>query len=158
MTTDIDLFKNIGLMLQCKLENLCYPNSENKVFKKVLLGFDEQKIRIQGDGVVAVCYVRGANDFTETFGKHNIPHYVNTVIAFVIRGSGTDKYNRAIGIIDLILKELQTNHDFIRLETSDGKRTVRDTDIINIDLTLDKITGNKLDTIGAFTLRHHVFK
>lgn len=156
--TDKNLIKNIGLMLQEKLENLTYENSNRKVFKKVLLGFDEQKIKIQGDGVVCVCYIRGANDFIETFGRHNVPHYINTVVAFVIRGSSTEKYDRAVTIMDLLLHEFQHNHDFIRLETQDGKRTVRDTDIVTVDLTLDKITGNKLDTIVAFTLKHHVFK
>ena len=158
MTTDNDIFKNIGLMLQSKLEGLTYPDSNTKVFKKVLLGFDEQKIKVQGDGVVAVCYVRGADDFIETFGRHNVPHFIKTAVAFVIRGSSIEKYNRAVTILDLLLHEFQTNHDFIRLETSGGKRTVRDTDIVSVDLTLDKVTGNKLDTIGAFTLKHHVFK
>lgn len=157
MTTDNDIFKNIGLVLQSKLEDLTYTDSNNKVFKKVLLGFDEQKIKVQGDGVVAVCYVRGADDFKETFGRHNVPHFIKTVIAFVIRGSSTEKYNRAVTILDLLLHEFQNNHEFIRLEDN-GKRTVRDTDIVSVDLTLDKITGNKLDTIGAFTLKHHVFK
>ena len=157
MSTDKNLTQNIGQVLQDKLEKLTYADSNNKVFKKVLLGYDEQKVKIQGDGVVGVCYVRGANDFMETFSRHNVPNYINTVIAFVIRGSSTEKYNRAVTIIDLLLNEFQHNHDFIRLEDN-GKRTVRDTDILNVDLTLDKITGNKLDTIGAFTLRHHVFK
>ena len=157
MTTDEGILENIGLVLKSKLENLTYPNSNTKVFKKVLLGFDEQKIKVQGDGVVCVCYVRSANDFKESFGRHNVPNYINTVIAFVIRGSSVEKYNRAIKILDLLLREYQTNHDLIRLEDN-NKRTVRDTDLLNVDITLEKITGNKLDTIGALTLRHHVFK
>lgn len=152
-----ELVRNICLVLQKKLEKLTYHDSNNKVFKKVLLGYDEQKIKIQGDGVVGVCYFRRANDFMETFGRHNVPNYINTVVAFVIRGASIEKYDRASIIIDLLLNEFQHNHEFIRLEDN-GKRTVRDTDILDVDLTLSKITGNKLDTIGVFTLRHHVFK
>ena len=56
----------IGKWLQGLLEGLTFPvESENdtpeQVFKKVLLGFDEQKIKTFGDGVLSTCYITGAD-------------------------------------------------------------------------------------------------
>lgn len=156
MTSDTGKFKKIGTALKTKLEGLTYPNSDNKVFKKVLLGFDEEKIKVQGNGVVAVTYVTGANEYTETFGRHNVPHYINSIVAYVIKGTSKAKYDKAVTIMDLLSETLETDSSFYRLEI-DGKRTVRDTNIVDLDLRLDSV-ATKLDTIVIFQLKHHVFK
>ena len=57
MSTDPEIVQNIGHALQGKLEALTYPDTGKKIFKKTLLGFDEQKIKVQGDGVVAITYL-----------------------------------------------------------------------------------------------------
>lgn len=157
MSTDPEIVQNIGHAMQRKLDALTYPDTGKKIFKKTLLGFDEQKIKVQGDGVVAITYATGATDFLETFGRHNVPHYIRSVVAFVIRGTSQEKYDRATIVMDHLLDLFQNDPSFYRLE-EDGKRIVRDTDILNADLTAAKITGNKHDTVCVFTLRHHVFK
>ena len=152
----------IGKWLQGLLENLTFPTeNENetgeKVFKKVLLGFDEQKIKTFGDGVLATTYITGA-DYAETFGIHNRPVYIKSNIAFIIKGNSLDRYDLAIRIYDLLQEELETNHDWQRLvDETTNKRIVRDTDVINTSFTLSPV-GKKLSIIGFFELRHHVYK
>ena len=152
----------IGKWLQGLLENLTFPTeNENEtgeqVFKKVLLGFDEQKIKTFGDGVLATCYITGA-DYQETFGIHNRPVYIKSNIALIIKGNNLDRYDLAIRIYDLLQEELETNHDWQRLvDETTNKRIVRDTDVINTSFTLSPV-GKKLSIIGFFELRHHVYK
>ena len=152
----------IGKWLQGLLEGLTFPvESENdtpeQVFKKVLLGFDEQKIKTFGDGVLATTYITGA-DYQETFGIHNRPVYIKSNIAFIIKGNNLDRYDLAIRIYDLLQEKLETDPTWHKLiDETTNKRIVRDTDVINTSFTLSPV-GKKLSIIGFFELRHHVFK
>ena len=156
MVTATNKNKEIGKWLQGLLENL--TDDDNKqIFKKVLLGFDEQNIKTFGDGVIATTYVTGA-DYQETFGIHNRPVYIKSNIAFIIKGTSEAKYNKAIRIYDLLQELLETNKDWhILIDETNNKRIVRDTDVINSTLTLSPV-AKKLSLIGFFQLRHHVFK
>jgi hypothetical protein len=146
----------IGKWLQGLLENLT-DGDDKPIFKKVLLGFDEQKIKTFGDGVLATVYITGA-DYQETFGIHNRPAYVKSNIAFIIKGNSEARYNKAIRIYDLLQELLETNQDWQKLiDETNNKRIVRDTDVINSSCTLSPV-GKKLSIIGFFELRHHVFK
>ena len=146
----------IGEWLQRLLENLT-DESDNKYFKKVVLGYDVNQIKTFGDGVVATCYITGA-DYRETFGIHNRPAYIKSTIAFIIKGNDIAKYNKAIEIYDLLQEQLETNEDWQKLiDEVNHKNIVRDTDVINSYLTLSP-TGKRLDILGFFELRHHVFK
>ena len=67
MVTAKNKNKEIGKWLQGLLENL--TDDDNKqIFKKVLLGIDEQQIKTFGDGVIATTYVTGG-DYQERFEK-----------------------------------------------------------------------------------------
>ena len=154
--TDDDLFTNISLELKNKLENLTDPNNK-PIFKKVLLGFNENKVKIQGDGVVAICYVTGSTDYRETFGRRNIPQYVTSVVGFIVRGSDEKKYLKAMRIKDYLRQTLEHDKDFYCLIDDDGKHIVRNTLIMNTAVRFDAIT-TKTDILVAFDLRHHVFK
>lgn len=154
--TDNDLFFNISLELQKKLQNLT-DNQDKRLFKKVLLGFDETKVKIQGDGVVAICYVTGSSEYSETFGRRNIPQYITSVIGFIIRGSNEKKYLKAMKIKDYLRQTLEHNREFYQLINEDNKRIVRNTKIMNTAVRFDAITS-KTDILVVFDLRHHVYK
>lgn len=162
MVTATNKNYEIGKWLQGLLENLTFPPSEGNesgehVFKKVLLGFDEQKIKTFGDGVLATTYITGA-DYQETFGIHNRPSFIKSNIAFIIKGNNVDRYDLAIRIYDLLQEQLETNSDWqVLVDETNNKRIVRDTDVINTSFTLSPV-GKKLSIIGFFELRHHVFK
>ena len=156
MTTATQKNELIGEWLKGLLENLSDDNDE-KYFKKVILGYDVNQIKTFGDGVVATCYITGA-DYAETFGIHNRPVYIKSTIAFIIKGNDTAKYNKAVEIYDLLQEQLESNHDWqILVDETNNKRVCRDTDVINSYLTLSP-TGKRLDILGFFELRHHVFK
>ena len=128
-----------------------------KYFKKVLLGYDVNQIKTFGDGVLATCYITGA-DYAETFGIHNRPVYIKSTVAFIIKGNDTAKYKKAVEIYDLLQENFETNTKWHKLiDETTGKRIVRDTDVLNTYLTLSP-TGKRLDILGFFELRHHVFK
>ena len=152
----------IGKWLQGLLENLTYPvenetDTPKQVFKKVLLGFDEQKIKTFGDGVLATCYITGA-DYAETFGIHNRPVYIKSNVVFIIKGNNIDRYEKAIRIYDLLQEKFETDPDWHKLiDETNHKRIVRDTDVINTSFTLSPV-GKKLSIIAFFELKHHVFK
>ena len=96
MVTAKNKNKEIGKWLQGLLENL--TDDDNKqIFKKVLLGIDEQQIKTFGDGVLATTYVTGA-DYQDTFGIHNRPVYIKSHIAFIIKGTSEAKYNKGVQI------------------------------------------------------------
>ncbi|WP_407376626.1 hypothetical protein [Methanobrevibacter sp.] len=154
--TDNDLFINISLELKRKLENLT-DDEDKPIFKKVLLGFNENKVKIQGDGVVAICYVTGSSEYRETFGRRNIPQYITSVIGFVVRGSDEQKYLKAMRIKDFLRQTLEHDMDFYCLINKDGKRIVRNTLIMNTAVRFDAI-ATKTDILVAFDLRHHVYK
>lgn len=146
----------IGEWLQSLLEGLTDEKDE-PYFKKVLLGYDANQIKAFGDGVLATCYITGA-DYAETFGIHNRPVYIKSTIAFIIKGNDTAKYKKAIEIYDLLQEQLETNKEWQKLiDETAHKNIVRDTDVINTYLTLSP-TGKRLDILGFFELRHHVFK
>lgn len=162
VTTATNKNYEIGKWLQGLLEDLTFPaENENDdptpVFKKVLLGFDEQKIKTFGDGVLATTYITGAN-YAETFGIHNRPVYIKSNIAFIIKGNSLDRYDLAIRIYDLLQEQLESNSDWHKLvDETHHKNIVRDTDVLNSSFTLSPV-GKKLSIIGFFELRHHVFK
>ncbi len=156
MVTATDKNYEIGKWLQGLLEGLT-DDEDKPIFKKVLLGFDEQKIKTFGDGVLATTYITGA-DYKETFGIHNRPVYIKSNIAFIIKGNNVDRYDKAIRIYDLLQEQLERNHDWqVLVDETTNKRIVRDTDVINTSFTLSPV-GKKLSIIGFFELRHHVFK
>lgn len=162
MVTATNKNYEIGKWIQGLLENLTFPpagenDTGEPIFKKVLLGFDEQKIKTFGDGVLATTYITGA-DYQETFGIHNRPVYIKSNIAFIIKGNNENRYDLAIRIYDLLQEQLETNHDWqVLIDETNNKRIVRDTDVINTSFTLSPV-GKKLSIIGFFELRHHVFK
>lgn len=146
----------IGEWLQSLLEGLTDENNE-PYFKKVLLGYDVNQIKTFGDGVLATCYITGA-EYAETFGIHNRPVYIKSTIAFIIKGNDTAKYKKAVEIYDLLQEKLESNKDWQKLiDEVNHKNIVRDTDVLNTYLTLSP-TGKRLDILGFFELRHHVFK
>ena len=146
----------IGEWLQSLLEGLTDEKDE-PYFKKVLLGYDVNQIKTFGDGVLATCYITGA-EYAETFGIHNRPVYIKSTIAFIIKGNDTAKYKKAVEIYDLLQEQLETNKEWQKLiDETAHKNIVRDTDVINTYLTLSP-TGKRLDILGFFELRHHVFK
>ena len=153
MVTATNKNKMIGEWLQGLLENLTDDNND-PYFKKVLLGYDVNQIKTFGDGVLATCYVTGA-DYAETFGVHNRPTHIKSTLAFIIKGNNTAKYNKAVEIYDLMQDQLEKNPEWQKLEIPE--RVVRDTDVLNTYLTLTP-TGKRLDILGFFELRHHVFK
>lgn len=146
--------KLTGEWLQRLLMNLT-DEYDKPYFKKVLLGYDVNQIKTFGDGVLATCYVTGG-DYQETFGIHNRPVYIKSTMAFIIKGNDESKYNKSIEIYDLIQENLERNLEWQKL-IIDNKRIIRDTDVINSYLTLSP-TGKRLDILGFFELRHHVFK
>ena len=156
MVTATNKNKKIGEWLQGLLENL--TDDDNKqIFKKVLLGIDEQQIKTFGDGVLATTYVKGA-DYQETFGIHNRPVYIKSNIAFIIKGTSEAKYDKGIEIYDLLQDLLEKNKDWhILIDETNNKRIVRDTDVLSSSFTLSPV-AKKLSIIGFFELRHHVFK
>ena len=156
MTTATQKNQLIGEWLHDLLENL--SDSDNQpYFKKVLLGYDVNQIKTFGDGVLATCYITGA-DYQETLGIHNRPVYIKSTIAFIIKGNDTGKYKKAVEIYDLLQEQLESNHDWqVLVDETNNKRVVRDTDVLNTYLTLSP-TGKRLDILGFFELRHHVFK
>lgn len=156
MTTATQKNQLIGEWLHDLLANLS-DDEDTPYFKKVLLGYDVNQIKTFGDGVLATCYITGA-DYQETFGIHNRPVYIKSTIAFIIKGNDTSKYKKAVEIYDLLQEQLESNHDWqILIDETTGKRVVRDTDVINTYLTLSP-TGKRLDILAFFELRHHVFK
>lgn len=156
MVTATKKNKLIGEWLHSLLENLTNEKDE-PYFKKVLLGYDVNQIKLFGDGVLATCYVNGA-EYVETFGIHNRPKYIKSAMAFIIKGNDTAKYNKAIEIYDLLQENFESNTDWHKLiDETTGKKIVRDTDVLNSYLTLSP-TGKRLDILGFFELRHHVFK
>ena len=130
-------------------------NEDKTVFKKVLLGYDKDKIRAFGDGVIATCYVTGVPSTNETLSKHNRPEYLNGFIAFIIKGSNEAKYKKAAHIMDLIHEKYEHDKTWWKLETPE--RVVRDTDLVRSELSLAP-SNNNLDIVGSFELRHHVYK
>ena len=145
-----------GEWLQSLLEGLTDEHNE-PYFKKVLLGYDVNQIKTFGDGVLATCYITGA-EYAETFGIHNRPKYIKSTIAFIIKGNDTAKYKKAVEIYDLLQEQLETNTKWRKLiDETNHKNIVRDTDVLNTYLTLSP-TGKRLDILGFFELRHHVFK
>lgn len=156
MVTATNKNKMIGEWLQGLLENLTDDNND-PYFKKVLLGYDVNQIKTFGDGVLATCYITGA-DYAETFGIHNRPVYIKSTIAFIIKGNDEAKYAKAVEIYDLLQEQLESNHDWqVLVDETDNKRVCRDTDVLNTYLTLSP-TGKRLDILGFFELRHHIFK
>lgn len=153
MVTAKNKNKLTGEWLHDLLKNLTDDNN-TPYFKKVLLGYDVNQIKTFGDGVLATCYVTGA-EYAETFGIHNKPRYIKSTVAFIIKGNDTSKYNKAIEIYDVLQENFETNLDWRKLEVPE--RVVRDTDVLNTYLTLSP-TGKRLDILGFFELRHHVFK
>ena len=60
MVTATSKNKLIGEWLCSLLTNLS-DAEQNKYFKKVLLGYDVNQIKTFGDGVLATCYITGAD-------------------------------------------------------------------------------------------------
>lgn len=87
-----------------------------------MLGYDVNQIKTFGDGVIATCYITGA-DYVETFGRHNIPIHIRSTVAFIIKGNDTAKYNKAIEIYDLLQENFESNTDWHKLidETTDKR-------------------------------------
>ena len=157
MVTHKDKFRLTGEWLQSNLQNL-RDKDDNPVFKKVLLGFDSNKVKTYGGKAIAVTYVTGTKEYNETFGRHNRPQYIESVVGFVIKDHTEAKYQEAVQIMDLLHEEFETNNDWFELrDPTDNTKIVRATFITDSVLTLQP-TGKQLDIIGVFTLRHHIYK
>lgn len=142
---------NIGLALEYLLQNLKDDNNR-KVFDKVILGLSEKDVK-QFNRCIGIAYVKGANDFKNTFGTRNVPDKVNTVVAFVIKGTQRSRYDEAMEIVDIILYNFRHNNDWIYLKGENGKPNVKGTDIINFNVSLFE-SNKKLDIACVFALSH----
>ena len=84
---------NIGLALEYLLKNL-QDDDNRKVFDNVILGLSEKDVK-QFNNCIGIAYVKGANEFKNSFGTRNVPEKVNTVVAFVVHnyivGTSVDK-------------------------------------------------------------------
>lgn len=157
MATSTSKFQKIGEWLQGLMENL--EDSDNKkVFKKVLLGFDNQQVHTYGGEALGVTYVTGSNDYTETFGRHNRPKYIESVCAFIIKDHTEARYQKAIKIMDLLHNQFENNNDWFEyIDSETGEKIIRATFVKDTAITLSP-NGKKLDIIVVFTLKHHVYK
>ena len=144
---------NIGLILEDKLKNLKDDNNR-KVFDKVILGLGENDVK-QFNRCIGIAYIKGANEFTDTLGRANIPGSVNSVIAFVVKGTTRARYDEAMKIADLIMYNFRHNNDWIYLTDSNHKNTVRSTKITDFNVTLFP-NGKRLDIACVFTLKHGI--
>lgn len=141
---------NIGEQLKTLLNGLNYPNTNNKVFKKVLKGYPEQDI-FTFEGPLCVTYVKSTSSYVDTMSRHNKPEYRESVIGIVIKGTQTKKYDKATEIIDIIEDKFSSDHNWIRLNN-----TVRNTQIRKCTTTPVQ-SGRKLNVLVVFELKHHVY-
>ena len=144
---------HIGLALEGLLQNLKDDNNR-KVFDKVILGLGENDVK-QFNRCIGIAYVKGANDFTDTFGKRNVPNSINSVVAFVIKGTQRARYDEAMKIADIILYNFRHNDDWIYLKDSNHQNTVRGTKITDFNVSLFQ-NGKRLDIACVFTLTHTI--
>ena len=145
---------NIGLVLEDRLKNLKDGN-DRKVFDKVLLGLGENDVKAF-NRCIGIAYIKGANDFKSTFGTMNIPGQINSVVAFVVKGTSRARYDEAMKIADLIMYKFRTDNDWIYLIDNTGntpKNTVKMTEITNFNVTLFP-NNKRLDIACVFTLTH----
>ena len=147
-------FTNIGLALEHLMKNL-KDDREVKVFDKVILGLGEKDVK-QYRRCVGVCYVKGANDFQQTMGQRNRIKSVNSVVAFVVKGTQRARYDLAMSIADMIMTRFQTDKDWIHLKGRDGA-TVKTTEVTDFQMSLFP-NNKRLDIACVFTLKHTVCK
>jgi hypothetical protein len=155
MATNTDLFRDVGLGLQHQL-SVINTESNKPLFKKVLLGYPEDELRRYSRDIIAVCYVNGANQYNETFGKHNRMDYIKSTVGFVIRGTTSARYDLAVRVMDYLHREFEINKNLQKLVYQD-RAIVRHTQITDSQLTLSP-NGKKMDIIGVILLKHHVFR
>lgn len=144
---------NIGLALEYLLQNLKDDNNR-KVFDKVILGLGENDVK-QFNRCIGIAYVKGANDFTDTFGKRNVPNSINSVVAFVVKGTQRARYDEAMKIADIILYNFRHNDNWIYLIDKDNNKTVRGTKIIDFNVSLFP-NNKRLDIACVFILTHTI--
>ena len=148
-------FANIGNELTNLLSSLTYPVTTEEttpelVFKTVLKGYPEKNINTF-KGPVAVTYMKGTPSFIDTFAKHNYPEVKESVIGFVIKGTQTSKYEKAVNILDLIEEKFRSDHNWIKVND-----TVRNTKIKNTTITPVE-QGKTLSVLVVIELSHHVY-
>lgn len=144
---------NIGISLENLLKN-CKDDDNHKVFDKVILGLQEGDVK-QFNRCIGIAYIKGANDFKDTFGKRNVPNSINSVIAFVVKGTQRARYDEAMKIADIILYNFRHNDDWIYLKDKDNQNTVKGTKITDFNVTLFP-NGKRLDIACVFTLTHTI--
>lgn len=144
---------NIGLALEDLLKNL-KDDDDRKVFDKVILGLGENDVK-QFHRCLGIAYIKGANDFTNTFGTRNVPKSINSVVAFVVKGTQRARYDEAMKIADIIMYNFRHNNDWIYLKDKDNQYTVKGTDITNFNVSLFP-NNKRLDIACVFTLTHSI--
>lgn len=142
---------NIGLALEYLLKNL-QDDDNRKVFDNVILGLSEKDVK-QFNNCIGIAYVKGANEFKNSFGTRNVPEKVNTVVAFVVKGTQRARYDEAMKIADIILYNFRHNNDWIYLKGENGKPNVNGTDISDFNVSIFE-NNKKLDTACVFALSH----
>lgn len=144
---------HIGLALEDLLKNLKDDN-DKKVFDKVILGLGENDVK-QFNRCIGIAYIKGANDFQDTFGKRNVPGSINSVVAFVVKGTQRARYDDAMKIADIILYNFRHNDNWIYLIDKDNNKTVRGTKITDFNVSLFP-NNKRLDIACVFTLTHTI--
>lgn len=139
---------HIGLALESLMQDLKDDNNR-KVFDKVIVGLGENDVK-QFKRCIGIAYIKGANDFKDTFGTRNVPNSINTVVAFVVKGTQRARYDEAMKIADIILYKFRHDNDWIYLNN-----TVRGTKITNFNVSLFP-NNKKLDIACVFTLTHTI--
>ena len=147
---------NIGLMLEDRLKNLKDDNNR-KVFDKVILGLGENDVK-QFNRCIGIAYVKGINEYKHTMGMVNIPKSVNSVVAFVVKGTSRARYDEAMKIADIIHYKFKTDTDWRCLVDNNENtttNTVKNTKITNFNVSLFP-NGKRLDIACVFTLEHTI--
>ena len=152
MTNSYKLTK-IGLMLEDRLKNLKDDNNR-KVFDKVILGLGEKDVKIF-NRCIGIAYVKGVKDFKHTMGTRNVPGKINSVVAFVVKGTDRARYDEAMKIADIILYNFRHNDEWIYLKDNNDKITVKNTEITDFNVTLFP-NNKRLDIACVLTLQHTI--
>ncbi len=147
---------NIGLMLEDRLKNLQDDNNR-KVFDKVILGLGENDVK-QFGRCIGIAYVKGISEYTNTMGKGNIPKKVNSVVAFVVKGTSRARYDEAMKIADIINYKFKTDDNWrflVQNTNNTSKKIVKNTKITSFNVTLFP-NNKRLDIACVFTLEHSI--
>jgi hypothetical protein len=117
------------------------------LFKQVLRGYPENLNAYNGD--IATVYF-SSGDFLGTAGAHNLPQFINSVIALISRGTKTEVHDQLVYNSSYIIDQLKNNDDWIKL-----KGNVRNTIITGFNIYPEK-DGNSFISNAIFQLQHDV--